>query len=65
MRPSTLTLVTWRRKTGTPFVQGSCYLWNGPSYDTAGCEDFGASLLRNAVKTTYRWLVADPLTPEA
>lgn len=46
---------------GTPFVQGMCYQWNGPAvYGSAACEHFGASLARNAVKTTYRWLVADP-----
>jgi hypothetical protein len=46
---------------GTPFVQGMCYMWNGPSYDTAGCEHFGVSLLRNAGATTFRWLIADPV----
>jgi hypothetical protein len=50
---------------GTPFLQGMCYQWNGAVYETAACEHFGASLTRNAVKTTYRWLVADPLTAGA
>ena len=49
---------------GTPFVQGMCYMWNGASsYDLAGCEHFGVSLMRNASATTYRWLVADPANP--
>ena len=51
---------------GTAFVQGMCYQWNGQaSYDAAGCEHFGVSLLRNASATTYRWLVADPANPGA
>ncbi|MCU1384029.1 MAG: hypothetical protein JWL71_2726 [Acidobacteria bacterium] len=46
---------------GAPFVQGQCYQWNGPAvYQPSGCEHFGASLSRNAVRTTYRWLVEDP-----
>jgi hypothetical protein len=47
----------------TPFA-GSCYLW-GANYDAAGCEHFGVSLRANAIKTTYRWLVADAQTPGA
>src|SRR5437763_2638956 len=46
---------------GTPFA-GSCYLW-GANYDAAGCEHFGASLRANPVKTTYRWLIEDPVSP--
>ncbi len=48
----------------TPFA-GSCYQWNGAGYAASGCEHFGASLRTNAVKTTYRWLIADPTTPGA
>lgn len=47
----------------TPFA-GSCYQW-GTSYDSSGCEHFGVSLRANAIKTTYRWLVADAQTPGA
>ena len=44
---------------------GTCYQWGGPSYATSGCEHFGVTLRANAVKTTYRWLVADAQTPGA
>ena len=47
---------------GTPFA-GSCYQWNGASYATSGCEHFGVSLTKNAVKTTYRWLIEDATAP--
>jgi len=39
---------------------GTCYLWNAATYDTAGCEHYGVSLLANPVSVTARWLVADP-----
>ncbi|MDX6695470.1 MAG: hypothetical protein QOF02_3073 [Blastocatellia bacterium] len=42
---------------------GTCYQWGGASYATSGCEHFGVSLRANAVKTTYRWLIADAQTP--
>jgi hypothetical protein len=48
----------------TPFA-GTCYQWGGASYATSGCEHFGVSLRVNAVKTTYRWLIADAQTPGA
>jgi len=51
------------RPAGTAFVQGSCYMWNPQTYDSAGCEHFGVSLTRNAIATTYRWLVEDPANP--
>jgi hypothetical protein len=47
---------------GTPFA-GSCYPWNGAGYTTSGCEHFGLSLYKSAVKTTYRWLVEDAQAP--
>ena len=51
---------------GTPFVQGMCYQWNGPTvYDPSGCEHFGVVQAANATRTTYRWLVADPVTAGA
>lgn len=31
--------------------------------NSTGCEHFGLSVIGNPTKTTYRWLVADPLTP--
>ena len=37
----------------------------GSAYFTSGCEHFGVSLSRNPITTTYRWMVADPLTPGA
>lgn len=43
---------------------GTCYMGQ-PNYDASGCEHFGVSL-RNAttlIKTTYRWLIADPAAP--
>jgi hypothetical protein len=46
---------------GTPFA-GSCYSW-GANYDAAGCEHFGATLRANPLKTTYRWLIEDPVSP--
>jgi uncharacterized repeat protein (TIGR02543 family) len=48
----------------TPFA-GTCYQWGGASYATSGCEHFGVTLRANAIKTTYRWLIADPQTPGA
>jgi hypothetical protein len=48
----------------TPFA-GTCYQWGGAGYATSGCEHFGVSLRANAVKTTYRWLIADAGTPGA
>jgi len=48
---------------GTPFA-GSCYSW-GANYDAAGCEHFGATLRANPLKTTYRWLIEDPVSPGA
>ncbi|HYY93822.1 MAG TPA: hypothetical protein VE713_04845, partial [Pyrinomonadaceae bacterium] len=46
---------------GTPFA-GSCYSW-GANYDAAGCEHFGAALHATPTKTTYRWLIEDPVSP--
>jgi hypothetical protein len=46
---------------GTPFA-GSCYQW-GANYDAAGCEHFGAALNATPTKTTYRWLIEDPVSP--
>jgi uncharacterized repeat protein (TIGR02543 family) len=48
---------------GTPFA-GQCYSWN-PGYAASGCEHFGVTLRANPVKTTYRWLIADPQTAGA
>lgn len=47
---------------GTPFA-GTCYSWNAATYDAAGCEHFGVSLLTNPGTTTYRWLVEDSAHP--
>jgi hypothetical protein len=46
---------------GTSFA-GSCYSW-GANYDASGCEHFGVSLTKSALKTTYRWLVEDANAP--
>jgi hypothetical protein len=48
-----------------PFVTGDeCWaLGLGAAYPTSGCEHFGVSLSRNPTRTTYRWLVADPIDP--
>ena len=46
---------------GTPFA-GSCYSW-GVNYDAAGCEHFGATLNATPTRTTYRWLIEDPVSP--
>lgn len=51
---------TTAHEPSTPFA-GSCYSW-GAGYATSGCEHFGVTLRANAIKTTYRWLVADPQT---
>ena len=58
--------------TGTPSVFGTNpslvtgeMCWSvglGSAYATSGCEHFGISTLRNPTKTTYRWLVGDPVT---
>ncbi|MBK7470931.1 MAG: hypothetical protein IPI73_10245 [Betaproteobacteria bacterium] len=45
---------------GTAFG-GTCYQWNAVTYQTAGCEHFGA--VANATKVTSRWLVDDPANP--
>ena len=50
---------------GSPLA-GACYpAAGGAAYDSSGCEHFGVTLTRNAARTTYRWLVADPLHPGA
>jgi hypothetical protein len=56
------TQTTVAHAAGTSFA-GSCYQWNGAAYATSGCEHFGVSLTKNAVKTTYRWLVEDANAP--
>jgi hypothetical protein len=56
------TQTTVAHAAGTPFA-GSCYSWNGAAYATSGCEHFGVSLLKNATKTTYRWLIEDASAP--
>jgi hypothetical protein len=55
---------TTQHATGTPFA-GTCYQWNGPSYDNSGCEHFGVSLGANPTRTSYHWLVEDAQTPGA
>jgi hypothetical protein len=55
------THTTIAHASGTPFA-GSCYSW-GSNYDASGCEHFGVSLMKNALKTTYRWLVEDANAP--
>src|SRR5882724_1954391 len=55
---------TIARTANTPFA-GTCYQWGGPSYATSGCEHFGVALRTSAVKTIYRWLVADAQQPGA
>jgi hypothetical protein len=56
------TQTTVAHAAGTSFA-GSCYQWNGAGYATSGCEHFGVSLTKNAVKTTYRWLIEDANAP--
>ncbi|HKP12430.1 MAG TPA: hypothetical protein VJZ91_09985, partial [Blastocatellia bacterium] len=51
---------TVAHEANTPFA-GSCYQW-GADYAASGCEHFGVTLRANAIKTTYRWLVADAQT---
>jgi hypothetical protein len=42
----------------------SCWtLGMGDAYYSAGCEHFGISAYKNPIKTTYRWLIADPQNP--
>jgi hypothetical protein len=48
----------------TPLV-GTCYQWAGVGYDASGCEHFGVHLTVNATRSTYRWLVADLVSPDA
>lgn len=55
------THTTIAHASGTSFA-GSCYSW-GSNYDASGCEHFGVSLMKNALKTTYRWLVEDANAP--
>jgi hypothetical protein len=47
-----------------PVTMGhQCWTFGDPvNYPTSGCEHFGVSLLGNATKTTYRWLVGDNAT---
>lgn len=55
--------------TGTPqavkptAMTGHQCIIGTPGYSTSGCEHFGISVTGNASRTTYRWLVADPLNP--
>ncbi|MBV8855817.1 MAG: hypothetical protein JOZ02_02550 [Acidobacteria bacterium] len=56
------TQTTIAHAAGTPFA-GMCYSWNGAGYAGSGCEHFGVSLAKNALKTTYRWLVEDANAP--
>jgi len=58
------TATTIPHEPGMP-LDGACYAWAGAAYDEAGCEHFGVSLRVNAVRTTYRWLVADPANPSS
>ncbi|MFO1426653.1 MAG: hypothetical protein U1F11_06695 [Steroidobacteraceae bacterium] len=44
---------------------GTCYQWNGPSYDTSGCEHFGVWLMNaGAPRVLSRWLAPDPAAPD-
>jgi hypothetical protein len=52
---------TVQHASGAPFA-GSCYSW-GANYDAAGCEHFGATLNATPTRTTYRWLIEDPVSP--
>jgi hypothetical protein len=45
-----------------PFA-GTCYQWNGASYDTSGCEHFGVSTYGNPTSVLSRWLVPNPAVP--
>jgi hypothetical protein len=50
---------------GAPLAH-ACYQWiDAVAYDASGCEHFGVTLARNATRTQYRWLVADPAHPGA
>jgi hypothetical protein len=49
----------------TPTDGHACWTGGSGNYLTSGCEHFGLSLNGNPVKTTYRWLVADPAVPGA
>lgn len=42
---------------------GTCYQWNGATYDGSGCEHFGISLYQNPGKVSSRWLAPDPANP--
>jgi hypothetical protein len=60
------TVVSPRTPVATkPFVSGEeCWVLGlAEAYPASGCEHFGLSTLRNPTKTTYRWLVADPVDP--
>ena len=50
---------------GTPFA-GTCYQWHPETYDAAGCEHFGVSLVgyANPLRAIYRWLGQSPEQPE-
>jgi hypothetical protein len=53
---------TLQHAAGTSFA-GTCYQWNGASYETSGCEHFGVTLRANPTRTSYHWLIEDPQTP--
>lgn len=42
---------------------GTCYQWNGGTYDQAGCEHFGVWAYNSSPTTLARWLAPDPANP--
>lgn len=42
-----------------------CWSMGDPNYPNSGCEHFGISTTRNPTRTTYRWLVENPIDPQS
>ena len=63
--PGSFDQTTIAHPLNAPFTAGTCYSWYPVTYNAAGCEHFGVSLTANAVRATYRWLIADPVTAGA
>src|SRR5262249_52921801 len=58
---------TWADRTvqhTVPWFPGQCYQWTGPAtYESSGCEHFGAGTLANPTGASSHWLCEDPDQP--
>ena len=58
---------TWADRTvqhTVPWFPGQCYQWTGPAtYESSGCEHFGAGATGNPTSAQSHWLCEDPAQP--